>query len=109
MRYQGLIERYKEFLPVSAQTPIVSLAEGKTALGKLAQAVAHGATVLAIEGNFDAALRLVRDITETHPIALVNSVNPFRLEGQKTVAFEVVDDLGDAPDFHAMPVGNAGN
>jgi threonine synthase len=82
---------------------------GKIALGKLAQAIVYGARVLAIEGNFDDALRLVRDITSTHPIALVNSVNPFRLEGQKTAAFEIVDDLGRAPDFHALPVGNAGN
>jgi threonine synthase len=82
---------------------------GKIALGKLSQALIHGAKVLAIEGNFDEALCLVRDICATHPIALVNSVNPFRLEGQKTAAFEVMDALGDAPDYHAMPVGNAGN
>lgn len=82
---------------------------GKIALGKLAQALVHGAKVLAVEGNFDEALCLVREITATHPIALVNSVNPFRLEGQKTAAFEVVDALGDAPDYHALPVGNAGN
>ncbi len=87
----------------------VLLPGGKIALGKLAQAIMYGAQVIAIDGNFDDALRLVRDITAIHPIALVNSVNPFRLEGQKTAAFEVVDDLGRAPDFHAMPVGNAGN
>lgn len=82
---------------------------GKIALGKLAQALIYGARVLAIDGNFDDALRLVRDVTSTHPIALVNSVNPYRLEGQKTAAFEIIDDLGRAPEFHAMPVGNAGN
>lgn len=82
---------------------------GKIALGKLAQALMHGASVLAVDGNFDAALCIVREITATHPIALVNSVNPYRLEGQKTGAFEVVDALGAAPDFHAIPVGNAGN
>ncbi len=82
---------------------------GKIALGKLAQALAHGAKVLAIEGNFDDALCLVREITSSHPIALVNSVNPYRLAGQQTAAFEVVDELGKSPDFHALPVGNAGN
>jgi threonine synthase len=82
---------------------------GKIALGKLAQALAHGAKVLAVEGNFDEALCLVREITATHPITLVNSVNPHRLQGQKTAAFEVVDALGRAPDYHALPVGNAGN
>ena len=87
----------------------VLIPEGKIALGKLSQALVHGAKVLAVDGNFDDALRLVRDICATEPIALVNSVNPFRLEGQKTAAFEVVDALGDAPDFHALPVGNAGN
>jgi len=87
----------------------VLIPEGKIALGKLSQALIHGAKVLAVAGNFDAALCLVRDICRTEPIALVNSVNPFRLEGQKTAAFEVVDALGDAPDFHALPVGNAGN
>jgi threonine synthase len=87
----------------------VLIPAGNIALGKLAQALAHGATVLSVAGNFDDALRLVREITDTHPIALVNSVNPFRLEGQKTAAFEIVEDLGRAPDFHALPVGNAGN
>jgi threonine synthase len=82
---------------------------GKIALGKLAQALVHGAKVLAVEGNFDEALCLVREITATHPITLVNSVNPHRLQGQKTAAFEVVDALGRAPDYHALPVGNAGN
>jgi threonine synthase len=87
----------------------VLIPEGKIALGKLSQALIHGAKVLAVQGNFDAALCLVRDICATHPIALVNSVNPFRLEGQKTAAFEIVDALGHAPDYHALPVGNAGN
>ena len=88
---------------------VVLLPRGEVALGKLSQALIHGARVLAIDGNFDDALRLVRDICATHPIELVNSVNPVRIEGQKTAAFEIVDALGDAPDFHAMPVGNAGN
>jgi threonine synthase len=88
---------------------VVLLPQGEVALGKLSQALMHGATVFAIKGNFDDALRLVRDICETEPIALVNSVNPVRIEGQKTAAFEIVDALGDAPSFHVMPVGNAGN
>ncbi len=87
----------------------VLIPEGKIALGKLSQALIHGAKVLAIEGNFDEALCLVRDICATHPIALVNSVNPYRIEGQKTASFEIVDALGSAPDYHALPVGNAGN
>lgn len=82
---------------------------GKIAFGKLAQALMHGAEVLSIEGNFDQALRLVREVAAEHPIGLVNSVNPYRLEGQKTAAFEVVDALGCSPDIHALPVGNAGN
>lgn len=88
----------------------VLIPEGKIALGKLSQAMIHGARVIQIKGNFDDALNLVRDISEREPIALVNSVNPYRIEGQKTGAFEIVDDLdGQAPDFQAMPVGNAGN
>ncbi len=87
----------------------VLIPEGKIALGKLSQALIHGAQVLAIAGNFDEALCLVREICSIYPIALVNSVNPVRIEGQKTAAFEVVDALGDAPDFHALPIGNAGN
>jgi len=87
----------------------VLIPEGKIARGKLSQALVHGARVLAVEGNFDAALALVRDICATRPIGLVNSVNPYRLEGQKTAAFEIVDALGLAPDLHALPVGNAGN
>ena len=90
---------------------VVLLPKGEVALGKLAQALIHGARVLAIDGNFDDALRLVREIAddESHGIELVNSVNPVRIEGQKTAAFEIIRDLGDAPDFHALPVGNAGN
>ena len=90
-------------------TSIVLLPAGKIALGKLAQAFMYGAKVVAIEGNFDDALRLVREIGETEPIAIVNSINPFRLEGQKTAAFEIIETLGDAPDMHVIPVGNAGN
>ena len=88
---------------------IVLLPAGKIAFGKLAQAFMYGAKVIAIEGNFDEALRLVREIGQTEPIAIVNSINPHRLQGQKTAAFEIVEDLGDAPDFHLLPVGNAGN
>lgn len=82
---------------------------GKIALGKLAAAMIYGAQVIAVDGNFDEALRLVREMTSRHPITLVNSINPFRIEGQKTAAFEVCDALGDAPDYLAIPVGNAGN
>ncbi|HIJ72735.1 MAG TPA: threonine synthase [Candidatus Hydrogenedentes bacterium] len=89
---------------------VVLIPEGKIALGKLSQAMIHGAIVVQIKGNFDQALQLVRAITENHPIALVNSINPYRIEGQKTGAFEIVDDFdGRAPDFHVLPVGNAGN
>lgn len=190
MKWQGLINQYKEFLPVNENTPMVSLYEGNTplikslnlskelgidlyfkfeglnptgsfkdrgmfmaiakaieegsdtimcastgntsasaaaygaryglrtivlipdgyiAMGKLAQALQYGAQVVAIQGNFDDALNLVKEITESHPITLVNSLNPYRIEGQKTGAFEIVDDLGDAPDYLAIPVGNAGN
>jgi len=87
----------------------VLVPRGKIAAGKLAQAVAHGAVVISIDGNFDQALSLARAITDRHPIALVNSVNPYRIEGQKTAAFEIVDALGDAPDYLFIPVGNAGN
>jgi len=87
----------------------VLLPHGKVALGKLTQALMHGAQVLQIEGNFDAALELVRTISEQYPIVLVNSINPYRAEGQKTAAFEICDELGDAPDYHAIPVGNARN
>lgn len=88
---------------------IVLLPAGYVAAGKVAQTLIHGARILQIEGNFDDALRLVRQLCETTPVALVNSVNPFRLVGQKTLAFEVTEELGGAPDYHALPVGNAGN
>lgn len=88
---------------------IVLIPEGAIALGKLSQALIHGAKVIAIKGNFDDALTLVREITDKYPITLVNSVNPYRIEGQKTGAFEICDALGEAPEFHAIPVGNAGN
>ena len=87
----------------------VILPAGKIAAGKLAQAIVHGANLVAVDGNFDDCLRIVRELTERFPVALVNSVNPYRLQGQKTAAFEVVDALGDAPDIHVLPVGNAGN
>jgi threonine synthase len=90
-------------------TCAVIIPGGKIALGKLAQALIYGAKVLAVDGNFDDALRIVRELSEKHPIALVNSLNPYRLEGQKTAAFEVCDALGDAPDALCIPVGNAGN
>src|SRR6186713_1025456 len=87
----------------------VIVPEGKIAIGKLAQALMHGARVIALRGNFDDALRIVRELAERHPIELVNSVNPHRIEGQKTAAFEVCDQLGEAPDVLCIPVGNAGN
>ncbi len=87
----------------------VLIPDGNIALGKLAQAMIHNAKVIAIRGNFDDALNLVKTITGKYPIELVNSLNPFRIEGQKTAAFEICDSLGDAPEFHAIPVGNAGN
>jgi threonine synthase len=87
----------------------VLIPDGYVALGKLAQALLYGAEVLAIKGNFDRALELVRDMADQHPVTLVNSVNPYRLQGQKTAAFEVTDGLGDAPDWLCIPVGNAGN
>ncbi len=192
MYYQGLINKYREFLPVSESTPIITLNEGNTplikcanlarkigidaeiylkfegcnptgsfkdrgmtmavskakeagseaiicastgntsasaaaygakggmktfvlipdgyiALGKLSQAMMYGAEIIAINGNFDVALEMVRKISEQYPITLVNSVNPYRIEGQKTGAFEIIDALGQAPDYHFIPVGNAGN
>ncbi|HOW59644.1 MAG TPA: threonine synthase [Candidatus Omnitrophota bacterium] len=87
----------------------VLIPEGKIAKGKLLQAYRYGAKVIMIEGNFDQALELVKEMTRDGKITLVNSINPFRIEGQKTAAFEIVDDLGDAPEYHAIPVGNAGN
>jgi threonine synthase len=88
---------------------VVLIPEGAIALGKLSQALMHGAKVIAIKGNFDDALELVVKITSSYPVTLVNSLNPYRLEGQKSGAFEVCDQLGKAPDFHFIPVGNAGN
>jgi len=87
----------------------VIVPEGKIATGKLAQALMHGARVVALRGNFDQALALVRELAAKHPISLVNSVNEYRIEGQKTAAFEVCDALGDPPDVLCIPVGNAGN
>ena len=88
----------------------VLLPAGKIALGKLAQGIVHGAKCVTIDGNFDDALRLVREAADSGaPVAVVNSINPYRLEGQKTAAFEIIDELGDAPDAHFLPVGNAGN
>jgi threonine synthase len=87
----------------------VIVPEGKIAIGKLAQALMHGARVVALQGNFDEALQIVRELADRHPIELVNSVNPYRIEGQKTAAFEVVEELGEAPGALAIPVGNAGN
>ncbi len=87
----------------------VLIPEGKIAQGKLAQAMIHGARVIQIQGNFDEGMQLVKELSVRHPLTLVNSVNPYRIEGQKTAAFEIVDALGFAPDFHCLPVGNAGN
>lgn len=87
----------------------VLIPAGKIAMGKLSQAMMHRATVIQIEGNFDQALSIVKDLSATHHIELVNSLNPFRIEGQKTAAFEVCDQLGEAPSLHVLPVGNAGN
>jgi threonine synthase len=87
----------------------VLIPDGKIAMGKLAQAMMHGAVVMQIAGNFDDGMRLVKEVTEHSPIELVNSVNPYRLQGQKTIAFEIIEALGDAPDVHCLPVGNAGN
>lgn len=88
----------------------VLIPEGKIALGKLSQAMMHGATVIQVEGNFDDALTIVKDVSKAYPITLVNSINPYRIEGQKTAAFEVCNQLGDlAPTYHFLPVGNAGN
>ncbi|RMI36195.1 threonine synthase [Streptomyces triticirhizae] len=87
----------------------VLVPQGKIALGKMGQALVHGSRILQVDGNFDDCLTLARGLSEKYPVALVNSVNPSRIEGQKTAAFEVVDRLGDAPDIHVLPVGNAGN
>jgi threonine synthase len=90
-------------------TAFVLIPEGKIAMGKLAQAVVHGAVVVQIRGNFDDGMRLVKEVAQTAPVTIVNSINPFRLQGQKTASFEIVEALGRAPDFHCLPVGNAGN
>jgi threonine synthase len=90
-------------------TAIIVVPEGKIALGKLAQAIIYGAKILTIDGNFDQALNIVRTLTEKHPVTLVNSLNPHRIEGQKTAAFEIIDVLGEVPDYLFIPVGNAGN
>ena len=90
-------------------TAIIIVPEGKIAIGKLAQAIIYGAKILAIDGNFDQALSIVRTLTEKHPVTLVNSLNPHRIEGQKTASFEIIDALGEAPDELFIPVGNAGN
>ncbi len=87
----------------------VLIPDGKIALGKLAQAMIHGAVVIQIKGNFDVGMQLVKDVALEAPVTIVNSINPFRLQGQKTAAFEIVEELGCAPDFHCLPVGNAGN
>ncbi|CAB4708946.1 MAG: threonine synthase [Actinobacteria bacterium] len=89
--------------------PLVLVPEGKIAAGKMAQAIVHGAQVIMVRGNFDDCLAMAKGLAWEYPVALVNSVNPVRLEGQKTAAFEIVDFLGDAPDYHLLPVGNAGN
>jgi threonine synthase len=93
----------------AGMTCAVLVPEGKIALGKLAQALVHGARLLQVQGNFDDCLDLCRDLSKNYPVTLVNSVNPFRIEGQKTAAFEIVDVLSSAPDVHCLPVGNAGN
>jgi threonine synthase len=90
-------------------TPIVLVPHGKIATGKMAQAVMHGATVIQLRGGFDQCLQIARELADQYPVALVNSVNPVRLQGQKTASFEIVDRLGKAPDLHVLPVGNAGN
>ena len=90
-------------------TAFVLIPEGKIALGKLAQTMMYGAKILQIRGNFDEGMALVKQVAESAPVTIVNSINPFRIEGQKTAAFEVVEELGFAPDFHCLPVGNAGN
>jgi threonine synthase len=90
-------------------TAFVLIPDGKIAMGKLAQAIMHGSVVLQIKGNFDAGMQLVKDVASHTPVTIVNSINPFRLQGQKTAAYEIVEELERAPDFHCLPVGNAGN
>ena len=87
----------------------VLIPEGKIALGKLAQTLMYGARIIQINGNFDQGMAIVKQITDHAPVTIVNSINPFRIEGQKTASFEIIDELGDAPDYHCLPVGNAGN
>ena len=87
----------------------VLIPDGKIAMGKLAQAMMHGATIIQVKGNFDAGMRLVKEVAEEAPVNIVNSINPYRLQGQKTAAYEIVEALGKAPDYHCLPVGNAGN
>ena len=87
----------------------VLIPDGKIAMGKLAQAMMHGATILQIRGNFDDGMRLVKEVANEAPVNIVNSINPYRLQGQKTASYEIVEALGRAPDFHCIPVGNAGN
>ncbi|MCL0053331.1 threonine synthase, partial [Dehalococcoidales bacterium] len=93
----------------SGLNAIIIVPKGKIAQGKLAQAIVYGAKIVTIDGNFDQALNIVRSLTQKHPVTLVNSVNPHRIEGQKTAAFEIIDSLGEAPDYLFIPVGNAGN
>ena len=90
-------------------TCFVIIPQGKIALGKLAQAMMHGAVVIQIEGNFDDGMRLVKEVADQAPVSIVNSINPYRLQGQKTASFEIIEHLGRAPDYHCLPVGNAGN
>ena len=90
-------------------TCFVIIPDGKIALGKLAQAMIHGAVVIQIHGNFDAGMQIVKDVANEAPVTIVNSINPYRLQGQKTAAFEIIEELGAAPDYHCLPVGNAGN
>ncbi len=93
----------------AGMTCAVLVPQGKIAMGKLAQAIVHGSKLLQVDGNFDDCLNVARDLAEKYPVELVNSVNPYRIEGQKTASFEIVDQLGAAPDIHCLPVGNAGN
>jgi len=93
----------------SGITAFVLIPEGKIALGKLAQTMMYGAVIIQIRGNFDAGMQLVKEVAEEAPVTIVNSINPYRIEGQKTAAFEIIDELGRAPDYHYLPVGNAGN
>jgi threonine synthase len=97
------------YAAASGLSAVIVIPEGKIATGKLAQAIAHGARIITIDGNFDQALDIVRNLAQKHPVTLVNSINPHRIEGQKTAAFEIIDALGDAPDYLFIPVGNAGN